>query len=319
MIQAVDAELLYMPPTEAVRFLPEGPTSLGEGRFSWVAIQHGPNAQVGSLNIFDLKAGKNEQYDLPGRPGFAKPTQSDGIFVVGCERELGIFNTTDRSWQVLASGIDHDVSNTIINDGTCFGDNLVFGTKDLEFATPKAGLYLYRGCDRRLFRLRSDQICSNGKAVVSLGDHLYLIDIDSPTRRVVRYRLDLQAGTVQDCQTIIDLSTLDGVPDGMVLTPDEQSAVISLYNPNPAEFGETRQYSLLDGSLEAIWRTPHSPQATCPLLIDHPDGSVKLVITTALEMMPQERKSHSPNAGGLFVADTSFHQAPTLNAFRRTH
>lgn len=315
MIPVTDAELLYLPPTEEMRFLPEGPTALGDGRFSWVAIQHGPESRTGSLNVFDLSSRQNESYPLPGRPGFAKPTRSQGVFVVGCEREIGLLNTEDHAWQVLVSGIDSQVSNTIINDGTCFGDNLVFGTKDLEFATPKAGLYLYRGFDGRLFRLRSDQICSNGKEVLPIGDHLYLLDIDSPTRRVVKYRLDLQLGTVHDCQTVIDLSDLDGVPDGMVLTPDDQSAIISLYNPNPADFGETRQYSLLDGSLEAVWRTPLSPQATCPLLIDHPDGSVKLIITTAVEFMPRERRLESPNAGGIFVADTPFHQAPALNVF----
>lgn len=316
MIPTSEAELFYLPPSEEARFLPEGPTALGDGRFLWVAIQHGPNATSGSLNIFDLMTRHNDQFDLPGRPGFARPTQHAGVFVVGCEREIGLFDISDRSWQVLVSDIDSDVSNTIINDGTSFGDHLIFGTKDLEFATPKAGLYLFRGSDSRLFRLRSDQICSNGKDVVSAGNHLYLLDIDSPTRQVVRYRLDLQAGALLDSQTVIDLSGLEGVPDGMVLTPDEQSAIISLYNPNPASCGENHQYSLLDGSLEAVWRTPLSPRATCPLLIDHPDGSVKLVITTAVENMPEEQRARSIHAGGLFIAETDFHQAPALNTFR---
>ncbi len=315
MIQTRDASLLYLPPSEEARFLPEGPTALGNGRFSWVAIQHGPHAQIGSLNIFDLSSGHNEQFDLPGRPGFAKPTQEEGVFVVGCERELGVYRTKDRSWRTIADGIDADVSNTIINDGTCSGSNLVFGTKDLEFATPKAGLYLFRGNDQQLIRLRNDQICSNGKQVISNGNQLYLLDIDSPTRRVVRYRLDIESGEINECQTVVDLSGLDGVPDGMVLTPDEQSAIISLYNPNAAEFGQTCQYSLLDGSLEAVWRTWRSPQATCPLLIDHPDGSVKLIITTAVEHMSSERRLQSPQSGGIFIAETGFSQAPALSRY----
>ncbi|HAC90621.1 MAG TPA: gluconolactonase [Planctomycetaceae bacterium] len=315
-ITSRDARLLYLPVPPEVRFLPEGPTALGGGMFSWVAIHHGSKAVTGSLNIFDLKTGRNQQFNLPGRPGFAKPTQQEGVFVVGCERSLGIFRVSDQSWQVICEGIDSGVDNTIINDGTCFGDNLVFGCKDLEFKTKKAGLYLFRGRDKRLVQLRSDQICSNGKDVISSGDGLHLIDIDSPTRKVVRYRLDTQAGQLSDCQTIIDLSNLAGVPDGMVLTPDEQSAIISFYNPNPADFGETRQYSLLDGQLEGIWRTPRSPQATCPMLIDHPDGSVKLVITTAVEHMPESRQTQSDWAGGLFIADTDFHHAPASSRFQ---
>lgn len=315
MTKIFQAKPLYFPESAEQRFLPEGPTALGEGRFSWVAIQHGAQSSVGSLNIFNLSTNKNEQFDLPGRPGFAKPTQNEGEFVIGCEREVGIFRVSDRSWKMLVDGVDQDVSNTIINDGTCYGDNLVFGTKDLEFRTKKAGLYLFRGSDRRLIRLRDDQICSNGKDIVASGGHLHLLDIDSPTRKLVRYRLDLKQAALEDCQTVVDFSDLAGVPDGMVLTPDEQSAIISFYNPNPAEFGETRQYSLLDGSLEAIWQTPGSPQTTCPLLIDHPDGSVKLVITTAVEHMPLERQSQAPMAGALFIADTQFRHAPSISRF----
>jgi sugar lactone lactonase YvrE len=315
MLATLDAEVLYLPPDHKLRFLPEGPYALGEGKFSWVAIQHGPTATKGSLNIYNLSTRSNESYDLPGRPGFARPTSEANVFIVGCERELGLFNIHSGEWRVLAADIDRDVTNTIINDGTMFGNNLVFGTKDLEFKTAKAGLYLFRGDDQKLIRMRNDQICSNGKDVVFTGDGAFLIDIDSPTRRVVRYRLDVRKGELSNCETLIDLTNLEGVPDGMVLTPDEQSAIISFYNPNPADHGETHQYSLVNGDLERIWRTPKSPQATCPLLIDDVDGSVKLVITTAVEHMPAERQPKSPWAGALFIAKTNFHSAPPSPVF----
>ncbi len=311
-----DAELLFLPASDHLRFLPEGPTALGAGRFSWVAIQHGADATYGSLNIYDVTTSKNQSFELPGRPGFAKPTTEAGTFIVGCERELGLFRTSNRTWQPLVGGVDADVSGTIINDGTLHARNVVFGTKDLEFKTAKAGLYLYRGSDGKLIRLRGDQICSNGKDVIDSGSGgLHLIDIDSPTRKVVRYRLDIKAGELSQPETVVDLGDLESVPDGMTITPDEQSAIISFYNPNPADFGETRQYSLLSGELEQIWRTPLSPQATCPLLLEMPNGSVKLIITTAVEHMPAERRDQSPNAGGLFIADTDFRSPPTTPAW----
>lgn len=310
MVRVQEAQLLLLPEAEEIRYLPEGPTWMGDGQFCWVAIQHGPEATTGSLNIFDLRTKASARYDLPGRPGFACPTDKAGVFLVGCERQLGLFNTADLSWTTIADGIDSDVTGTIINDGTCFQDNLVFGTKDLQFATPKAGLYLFRHDDQKLIRLRDDQICSNGKQMVSAGDQLLLYDIDTPSRKVVRYRLDLDGGRLEDCQTVIDLSDLEGLPDGMTLTADEKSAIISLYNPHFAEFGETRQYSLEDGSLQAIWRTPGSPQVTCPLLVESPSGSVQLVITTAIENMPADRRDRSPLAGALFIAETDFDVAP---------
>ncbi|MCA9132115.1 MAG: SMP-30/gluconolactonase/LRE family protein [Planctomycetales bacterium] len=312
MTTVTEAQLLFLPPNEELRFLPEGPTALGVGRFSWVAIQHGPQATSGSLNIFDIATGQHQHFALPGRPGFAKPTMEEGTFVVGCERELGLFRTADQSWRVLASDIDADVQGTIINDGTLYGDNLLFGTKDLEFKTKKAGLYLYRGADGQLIRLRNDQICSNGKDVVDAGDGgLHLLDIDSPTKKVVRYRLDIAQGTLSEAETVIDLTQLEAVPDGMTMSPDEQSLIISFYNPNPAEFGETRQYSLFGGELEHVWRTPASPQATCPMLVEVADGSVKLVITTAVEHMPAERRGQAAQAGGVFIADTPFRSPPS--------
>lgn len=311
-----DAELLFLPESDALRFLPEGPTAIAPGQFSWVAIQHGPAGTHGSLNLFDMATRTNRSFDLPGRPGFAKPTDQRGVYIVGCERELGLFDTRDQSWRSLVQGVDEQVSGTIINDGTLYADNLVFGTKDLEFSTKKAGLYLYRGRDGKLLQLRSDQICSNGKFVVA-GDagQLELIDIDSPTRQVVRYQLDIDAGQLSPAEVVIDLTQLEGVPDGMTVTPDGLNVIISFYNPNPAAFGETHMYELQSGQLQHVWRTEASPQATCPVLLPMPDGSVKLIITTAVEHMPDDRQGQSPNAGGLFIADTNFDVPPTLSVW----
>jgi hypothetical protein len=91
----------------------------------------------------------------------------------------------------------------------------------------------------------------------------------------------------------------------MILTPDQKSVIVSMYNPNAAPHGETRQYRLSDGVLETVWTTPGSPQNTCPQLI-RAEGKVYLVITTALEFMPEERRSSSPEAGTLFFAPTSW-------------
>jgi hypothetical protein len=51
------------------------------------------------------------------------------------------------------------------------------------------------------------------------------------------------------------------------------------------------------------------------MLIEHPEGSVKLVMTTAVEHMAAERRSDSPLAGALFIADTNFSTAPSAPQF----
>ncbi|MEM1224087.1 MAG: SMP-30/gluconolactonase/LRE family protein [Planctomycetota bacterium] len=307
MPQVHQATPLSIPDSDALRYLPEGPVALNQhGLLSWVAIAHGPDVSKGSINVLDLSTMSNTTYDLPGRPGFAFPCSDGRRFVAGVERSLGIFDPDDGSWSVLEGEIDADVTNTIINDGLVHEDNLIFGTKDLAFAEKKAGLYLYRGRDRKLIRLRDDQVCSNGKAIRHRADgSLSLIDIDSPTRLVVEYPLDLDAGTLGQPNVRLDLTSDPGVPDGAVLTPDGNDLIVAIFLPGAAGVGQTRRYDLETGDLKEVWETDGSPQNTCPALIPH-DGEVKLLITTAVENMTADVQSQCPNAGQLFVAETSW-------------
>ncbi len=300
------AKQLFTPENAELRFLPEGPYPLDDNRFSWVSIQHGAESKVGALNIYDYKQNSNRSYVLHGRPGFAFPTSDDNIFVVGCEREVGLFDIRDSSWKVLCDGIDSDCEGTIVNDGLIFENNLIFGTKDLEFKTKKASLYLFRMADRKLIKLAGEQICSNGKVVLKQDNGaLKLLDIDTPTQEVVSYDLDIDAGKVSHRTVVVDCKNKTGFPDGMTICPEGRSVFISFYNPDFAPVGETRQFLLSDGTLLATYTTADAPQNTCPQLCLL-DGKVRLIITTAIEHMPQERQSKSAASGAIFVADTDF-------------
>lgn len=313
-MRSYEARVLFRPPTAELAFLPEGPYPLGAGRFSWVAIQHGADAKVGSLNVFDIASGENRTTPLPGRPGFAFPTDTPGIFVAGLERSLCLVDTGTGNVTEFATGIGAAVDDTVINDGVVFSQGLVFGCKDLKFATAKAGLYLWRSHDRQLIQLRDDQICSNGKVLFQSGEAWTLLDIDTPTKTVVSYRLDVERGELSEPAVVLDLTSDDAFPDGMIATPDGNSVIIAFYNPNDAESGETRQYSIADGTLEAVWRTTGSPQATCPQLVETTEG-IKLVMTTAVEHMSAERQQRHTNAGCLFIGDTDFTFLPSQPVF----
>ncbi len=306
MTSVTVAQRLFRSDDPKLRFLPEGPYPLATSQFSWVAIQHGADAQQGSLNVFDWATLENRNFLLPGRPGFAFPCQDPDQFVVGCERQLGLFRISDSAWQPWGFTIEESVENTIINDAVVFGDNLIFGCKDLQFQTSKAGLYLLRGSDCSLLRLRDDQVCSNGKAVVAESpSEVILYDIDSPTRQIVRYRLNLIEGSLSAAEVVLDLRDDPAVPDGMILTPDGSGVIVSMFNPNPAPHGETRLYDLASGGCLQVWQTPGSPQNTCPQLVAH-QGKVWLVITTAAENMNDQQRHLAPEAGSLFFAPTDF-------------
>lgn len=303
MTEIRQARPLQQPDTDALRYLPEGPIPLDDGLLSWVGIQHGSHATHGSLNLLDLHRQTNQSHDLPGRPGFAFPCTREHTFVVGCERTLGLFDVSNGSWQPFCEGIDASVDNTIINDGLVVDNNLIFGTKDLQFATKKAGLYLYRGRDQQLIQLRDDQICSNGKAWLRSDDGTCrLLDIDSPTRQLVSYEIDIAAGRLGPATVVIDFAGDPAVPDGAILTPDGSGVIVAMFRPEVASHGETRLYDLASGELRCVWQTPGSPQNTCPALV-RLDGKLTLVITTAVEHMSDEAKAQCPHAGRIFLGD----------------
>jgi len=306
--------ILFRPETLEQRFLPEGPYPYGANKLSWVAIQHGADATHGSLNIFDPDAGTNESFELTGRPGFAFPTDTPGTFVVGQERRVGLFNTFSGDWSSFQGDLEPGVDGTVINDGVVFSGGLVFGCKDLKFAESKAGLYLWRRSDGQFIQLRNDQVCSNGKIITGDGDKVTLLDIDTPTKTVVRYTLNVAAGTLSEPEIVVDLRERTDFPDGMIATPDAQSVIIAFYNPNDVDSGEACQFSLADGSLQTVWRTDKSPRVTCPQLVEI-GGQIRLVLTTADEGMSPEQQARHVNAGCLFIGETNFDSLPDTPLF----
>ena len=301
-----DARLLLRPVDPSWGYLPEGPYSIGPNRCSWITIQTAPDSTTGLLHRLDLQTGANEAYPLPGRPGFAFPTNREGVFLVGLERRIVLWSVIDRSLTSLTEEIDPHTSGTIINDAVVFEDGLIFGAKDLTFSERKAGLYFLRHRDLRLFPLRRDQVCSNGKIARRLAPGKWeLLDIDTPTRQVVRYELDVESGTLSEPTVALDLKQVVGFPDGMIQVPGKEEVIIAMFDPEPAEAGHAIRFSLKTGEAIERWRCAGSPQVTCPQLVAVGDR-IQLVLTTAAENLSAERRALHVNAGCLFVADVDF-------------
>ena len=305
-MKPIEAEILFQPQTAAQRFLPEGPYRCPDGRVSWVAIQHGTDSLAGSLNLLDLDSLTNEEFVLPGRPGFAFPTRHAHEFLIGMERSVVLYHPQTGSMDVIADDVDREVTGTIINDGVIFDGHVVFGCKDLKFAERKAGLYLLRSGDRRVIQLSRDQICSNGKATIGCGQGRYtLYDIDSPTKQVMAWDLEITDGRITQPRVVLDLTDEPTFPDGMILTPDQQGIIVAFYDPRDSDHGQARCYDIRSGELRTIWRCDRSPRVTCPQLIER-HGRIQLLLTTADEGMSPDLRAKCPHAGCLFVADTEF-------------
>jgi sugar lactone lactonase YvrE len=311
-MRSTAAKVFWQPDDEDDGFLPEGPRAItigGREAVTWVNIQTAPDATRGAIHLRFWDDGEQGVWNLPGRPGFALPTTRPGVLLVGLDKGLATLDLETNETTPLAA-IPDDDPRTIINDAEVVpgGRAVVFGTKDTGFKDPVANLYLYTVDDSRVSLLADRQTCSNGKVFRTEGDALILFDIDTPTRTVVRYRLDAAARTATPDGVALDLADQPGFPDGMCDCGDG-TVVVAFYNPDPVPAGRAVRFELSTGKAVEEWTTPGSPRVTCPLLVRRPDG-VKLILTTAAEGMPAEQRAKCPNAGRLFTADTRFATCP---------
>lgn len=312
------ARVLFAPPAETDRFLPESPRAVtvsGRPALAWVNIQTSEQARSGAVHLRFWDTGEHRVLPQPARPGFIALTDRPGVVLVGREKEVGTLDLATDSWTALATIPDANPL-TIINDGAVVpgGSAVVFGAKDTRIKEPIAELYLFTIADRRVTVLADKQICSNGKVFAHDGSGLILYDIDTPRRVVGRFRLNLQSRLLTDDGVAVDLRSVDGFPDGMV-DAGNGAAIIAFFNPGRVKDGRAYHYTLGTGERLGEWIVPGSPRVTCPLLVER-NGSIQLVLTTAVEGMPDELRRDCPHAGELFIADTGLASAPAAEHVR---
>ncbi|MCX8138807.1 MAG: SMP-30/gluconolactonase/LRE family protein [Gemmataceae bacterium] len=315
------AQVWLRPAREEDAFLPEGPRYFrwqGRDAVIWVNIQTSRQADRGRLMVAATEAegpAEVRSFDCPGRPGFVLPTDRDGVVLVGIDHCLCLFDLEQQVWSRPLAHLPQAHPRTTINDGevTPDGRAIVFGTKDLLFREPFGCLYLYDVPQRRLHVLAEGQTCSNGKVIRQEAEGWILYDIDTPTRQVRRYRLDIEGGQAQFLDVALDWHGWEEFPDGMCAA-DDQSVIIAFYHPGDRDGGRAVRFDLESREAVEEWEVPFSPRVTCPLLLppSSPPRSdrARLILTTAEEGMPPEVRQRNPNAGCLFQAPTSLPAAP---------
>ena len=295
------AHLYVTPPTEAWRYLPEGPrrmTVSGREVVAWVNIQNGADAKEGMIFVRPIDGGDDRPITCPGRPGFILPVEGGDRVLAGLDKDLRLCNLATGEWTEPLASIPDNNPHTMMNDAEIVpgGKAIVFGTKD---TARKAGanLYLYTVADRQISLLADKQTISNGKVMFSDERGLILFDIDTPTHKVVRYRLDVAKRTASFESVAIDLTSIPASPDGMRNCGDG-TAIIAFFNGKSIVDGKAIRFNLSTGEVLEEWRVPGSPRVTCPSV----DGS-QLILTTAVEGMPPEMRASCPNAGCLFIGE----------------
>ena len=298
------------------RFLPEGPrlvTLHDREALAWVNIQTAADSRRGAVHMRFWDDGEQGLWNLAGRPGFLLPTSRPGVLLIGMEKQIGTLDLETNHFEPLAT-IPDDHPRTIINDGEVLpgGEAIVFGTKDTKFQEAIGYLYLFTLADSKITVLAAGQTCSNGKFFARDDQGLLLFDIDTPTKTVTRYRLDLQARQALADGVALDLRSHDAFPDGMCYAGNS-TAIVAFYNPARVPQGRAIRFDLRSGLAIEEWITPGAPRVTCPLLVRRPDG-VKLILTTATEGMPAEDFQAATESGNLFIADTDLTEVPAAEA-----
>ena len=216
-MQIIQAESLYRHPQKEMRYLGEYPQQCGKERLSWVSCECGPDSKQGAIHILDLNTLERQTHKLPGRVGFAIPESSEGQFLVGCEQELGMFDSNDGSFRAMASISEFEPSGTCINHGISYQSAVFFGSKNADAEQGSAGLYVW--VEGELIRLRDSQDISNGKAVWERDGNLMLIDIDSPSKIVTCSKLSEDLRELGDSEVVLDFREGDPVPGRMSALP----------------------------------------------------------------------------------------------------
>ena len=206
----------------------------------------------------------------------------------------GIFAASrDGALKTLLAPIELDDPSIRCNDGKCDANGRMWvGTMAFDFTAGAAALFTF---DSKILKeVVSDLTVSNG-----IGwslDQRKMYFIDSPTKRVDIFDVDLESGELRNRRVFASLTDLDAFPDG--LTTDEDGGVwVALFGG-----GEVRRFDA-SGELTHIVELPVKQVTSC--CFGGEDMS-ELFITTAQNGMDSDALAREPLAGSLFRAKTAF-------------
>jgi sugar lactone lactonase YvrE len=206
----------------------------------------------------------------------------------------GIFAASrDGALKTLLAPIELDDPSIRCNDGKCDANGRMWvGTMAFDFTSGAAALFTF---DSKILKeVVSDLTVSNG-----IGwslDQRKMYFIDSPTKRVDIFDVDLERGELRNRRVFASLTELDAFPDG--LTTDEDGGVwVALFGG-----GEVRRFDA-GGKLTHIVELPVKQVTSC--CFGGEDMS-ELFITTAQNGMDSDSLAREPLAGSLFRAKTTF-------------
>jgi len=167
------------------------------------------------LSVSD--SGNLNRHKIPGRVATVIRRNSSNGFVIASEST--IYRADDDLSDFEVAATIPSSSDVRTNDGGCDPlGGFVIGTMAYD-ERPNAGAVYRVSSDREIVQLLDSVSISNGVQWSRNGSWVYYID--TPTKRVDRFRFDPDTGQWTDRHTHIDLSDTPGFPDGMAIDEED--------------------------------------------------------------------------------------------------
>lgn len=233
--------------------------------------------------------GAIRRWSMPERLSVFALTAQPQRLLIGLASRLAFLDLATEIITPICE-VETDLSTTRLNDGRCDRQGrFVFGTLNEDSGRAPIGSFYRLDRDLKLERLPLPSIAiSNSICFSPDGHRMYFCDTLQGKIMCCDYHAD---GTISDQRVFVDLSDLEGGPDGSLIDADGY-----LWN---AQWGASRvaRYAP-DGRFDRSVSLPVS-QPSCPAF-----GGVAfntLYITTAHEGMRAAQRANEPTAGGLFA------------------
>jgi sugar lactone lactonase YvrE len=257
-------------------------------RLLWVDIFKG------HVLSYDLRSGSFETLELHRRVGCVAPRASGGLL---CAVRDSFVQVSDHGQLCPLGQPLFDVPYLQMNDGGVDARGRFWaGSLTLEHTSrPWAGALYRVDPDGTVSTQREGIGISNG--IGWSDDSKWCYYIDSATRRIDKYRYDLDAGSLGERTTIAEVAAY---PDGLAVDVDGCIWVAMF------EGWEVQRFTP-SGKLDRVIRLPGSQVTTCTF---GGDDLRTLFISVSPYGLPEERLQ-SEKAGYIFAVDSGVQGLPT--------
>ncbi|BDR92634.1 SMP-30/gluconolactonase/LRE family protein [Vulcanisaeta souniana] len=217
-------------------------------------------------------------------------TSNPNYLLVTLKDRVVLVDVNARSIVKTLAKVDEPSTNRLNDCKVDAAGRLWFGSMDMNEREPSGSLYVLdpSGTVRKVL---SGVTISNG--IVWSLDNKFMYYIDSPTRKIMVFRFDLDKGELMNKAMDIDLSRHEGIPDGMTIDSEGYLWV--------AMYGGGRVLRIDPGKRVVIDEVdvPVSYTTSCTF---GGDGLMSLYITTARNY-PREVEREGDD-GKVFIANT---------------